>query len=150
MSTPSLYAMRAEVAAAIVSAGIGVDAQDIIIERQVNIWQTVPTVVSRSRNKLALALGVQEGRNRDRTGKALDFDLTLTASIFTRPVLRPGEVPEEGVAEDLMRTLHGLRAGSAGHGYEVLVDGFGELETDSPDFLVRQIVLKKRQVVDMS
>lgn len=100
------YNLRTQIKAAIVTANIGLVADDIVIDRQQDILAAVAQTVAIASNGVALTILPAAGDTVDPDSESLLMDMTLSLSLWVNPVYDLDATPEETIAEALMTTLH--------------------------------------------
>jgi hypothetical protein len=139
------FDLRDALAASIVAADIGWNADQIVIRRQTDLWNDVATAISASESGCVLHIGIAEGTATEEG--ALEMDVSIPLTILCLPQTIEGENPEEDLWESLVRHVHDLRLNQDHYSLRFIFKSFSDLEIEADGgtaYLGRQTVFSKR------
>lgn len=140
-----LYDIRADLAASIIAADLGFSADNIIIKRQVDLWNDVATSIAASKDGIVLHIGVAEGSSLE--DEELEIEASIPLTILCLSQVDEDAKPEEDVWEALVRHVHDLRLNDDHWAQRFLFKSFSDIEIEADGgspYLGRQTVFTKR------
>lgn len=141
------YELREAIKTKIVDAGIGLNAGDVVIARQADIFAEIETTVSKASNGVCLVIGASKGRTLNPEDGRLDMDVTLALELWVQPLYDQANKAEEDIADDLMALLHDAILTNLDHcQYRMRVTGWDDIP--DRDYLVRRISLQQRIIIN--
>lgn len=127
-----LYDLRRALADAIIAADMGFTADNTIILRRGDLWNSLATAIGSSAAGLALHIGIAEGAAQGDDNSIIELTIPLT--ILTLPVIDESAQPEEDVWEALVTFVCGLKLDPWDHVFhEFRFRSFSDIEIPSPD-----------------
>lgn len=140
-----LYDIRADLAASIIAANIGFTADNIIIKRQVDLWNDVASSIAASKDGIVLHIGVAEGSSLE--DEELEIQASMPLTILCLPQVDEDATPEEDVWEALVLHVHGLRLGADHWARRFIFKSFSDIEIEADGgspYLGRQTIFAKQ------
>lgn len=82
-------------------------ADNIILDRQTDVWNDLAAAIAASSHGIALHVGVAEGTATEEDG--LEMEITVPLTLVATHQTPPGAAPEEEIWEALTAHVHDLR-----------------------------------------
>jgi hypothetical protein len=128
---------QADEIAAVLSEVPSLEGMKIVVDRQHDLLSELSKVVGRQTGNLILVAWAG-GKNQDESGDRPRIESAFTVTIFSKPIIRKGEIPADDIAEVIASTLHDWRpVSSLGFDERLVVTGI--YPADIPDLLAHQI-----------
>ena len=101
------YDFRDALKDSIVGAAIGLSAEQIVLDRETDIFSEIDTVVAQE-GGLCLTIAVMEGDHPNPESEQLFFNMTFLLTLWMALEFRTDTLPEETIHQGLMKHVHHL------------------------------------------